>query len=157
MAVEQQESHSLRTLREIIESARPLTYIRSAEEQRITQLLRESARRFFPSPVPVWTWSLTEGMRRDDGTAASTEPLCARAALDFIAAYEGAAIFQLKDFHEPMRESPEIRRRLRDIYESCFDRGKFIVISSPVRFLPEELSRTMVYVELTVPDLPELV
>ena len=152
-----QESRSLRTLREIIESARPLTYIRSAEEQRVAQLLRQSAQRFFPSPVPVWTWSLTEGMRRDDGKAATKEPLGARAALDFIAGHAGAAIFHLKDFHEPLREAPEIRRRLRDLYEACFDHGKYVVISSPVKFIPEELERDIVYVELNVPDLLELV
>src|SRR3990172_7503794 len=64
------ESRSLRTLRDIIESGRPLTYIQSAEEQRLAHLLREAAHRFFPSPVPVWTWSLTEGMRRSDGATA---------------------------------------------------------------------------------------
>jgi AAA+ superfamily predicted ATPase len=162
-----QESQSLRTLRQIIESGRPLTYIRSAEEHRIGELLREAARHFFKSPVPVWTWSLTEGMRRDDDVAAAAaeplspraaaaEPLSARAALDYIASYQGPAIFHLKDFHEPMREAPEIRRRLRDLYESCFDRGKFVVISSPVKLIPEELEREMAYIELNVPDIVEL-
>ena len=155
MATEKLESHSLRELREIIESGRPLIYIRSAEEHRVGELLLEVAERCFKSPVPIWTWSLTEGMRRDDGAAA--EPLDPRAALDSIAAYEQPAILHLKDFHEPMREAPEIRRRLRDLYASCFDRGKFIVISSPVKFVPEELDREMVYIELSVPDLVELV
>src|SRR5437867_3099745 len=79
------ESRSLKALRDIVESGRPLTYIRSAEEQRIAQLLRDAARSFFNPPIPVWTWSLTEGMRRDDGTVTGDEPLNARAALDFIA------------------------------------------------------------------------
>jgi SpoVK/Ycf46/Vps4 family AAA+-type ATPase len=153
------ESRSLRTLREVFESARPLTYILSAEEQRIGTLLNEAARLFFPKPIPVWTWTLTEGMRRTDGSAGSHaggKPLGARAALDFVAGYEGPAIFHLKDFHDPMREAPEIRRRLRDLYESCFDHSKFVVISSPVRFIPEELTRSIVYIELGVPDLVEL-
>src|SRR5512143_2743971 len=152
---ERRESRSLRTLREIIESGRPLTYIRSAEEQRIGQLLRDAATVCFASPIAVWSWSLTEGMRRADGNAADAQPLGARSALDFIANYEGPAIFQLKDFHEPLRDAAEIRRRLRDLYESCFDRGKFVVISSPVKFVPEELERSLVYIELNVPDLLE--
>jgi len=45
------ESRSLRTLREILESGRPLTYIRSSEEQRIGALLQEAAQRFFASPI----------------------------------------------------------------------------------------------------------
>ncbi len=75
------ESRALRTLVDIVESGRPLAYIRSAEEQRVTTLLREIAGRCFSSAVPLWTWSLTDGMRRDDGTGG--ELLGPRAALDF--------------------------------------------------------------------------
>ena len=149
------ESRALRTLVDIVESGRPLAYIRSAEEQRVTTLLRETAGRCFSSAVPLWTWSLTEGMRRDDGTGG--ELLGPRAALDFVATYDGRALFLFKDFHEPMREAPDIRRRLRDLYELCFDRGKFLMICSPVKFIPEEIERAIVYVELAVPDLDELV
>ena len=141
-------------LRNIFAAGRPLTYIRSAEEQRIGQLLREAARRFFTPAIPVWTWSLTEGMQRDDGTP--VEALVPRAALDFIATHPGGAIFHLKDFHEPMQASAEIRRRLRDLYERCLDVDKFVVISSPLRFIPEDIARDLVYVELSLPDLLEL-
>ena len=144
-------------LREIFQSGRPLTYIRSAEEQRIGRVLREVGRALHAStPVPVWTWSLTQGMLRDDGVA-EAGTLDPREALDFIAAHKDAAIFHLKDFHEPLRESPEVRRRLRDLYEDCLDQRKFVVISSPVRFVPEEIERDLVYIELRPPDLIELV
>ncbi len=148
------ESRSLAILRDTIAAGRPLTYIHSTEEQRIAQLLREAARRFFTPALPVWTWSLTEGMRRDDGT--TVEATTPRAALDFIATYAEGAIFHLKDFHEPMREAAEIRRRLRDLYERCWNTDKFVVISSPVRCIPDDLARDLVYVELSVPDLVEL-
>jgi SpoVK/Ycf46/Vps4 family AAA+-type ATPase len=152
-----EEGHALRGLREIFDSGRTLSYVRTSEEQRMTQLLLEAARRFFPSPLPVWTWTLTEGLRREDGTTPGKEPLGPRAALDFVAAHDQPGIFHLRDFHEPMRESAEIRRRLRDIYDACFDTGKFVVISSPIRFLPDDLARNVAYMELTVPDLVELV
>ncbi len=128
-------------LREAFQSGRPLTYIRSSEEYRIGRVLQEVGRALHPpTPVPVWTWSLTQGLLRDDGVAQSgtLEP---REALDFVAAHKDAAIFHLKDFHEPLRESPEVRRRLRDLYESCLDQNKFVVISSPVKFVPEEVER----------------
>ncbi len=151
------ESRAAKTLREIFQSGRPLTYIRSAEEQRIGRLLREVGRALYaPTPVPVWTWSLTQGLLRDDAVA-QAGTLDPREALDFIAAHKDAAIFHLKDFHEPLRESPEVRRRLRDLYESCLDQRKFVVISSPVRFVPEEIERDIVYLELRPPDLIELV
>jgi hypothetical protein len=63
----------------------------------------------------------------------------------------------LKDFHEALRESAEVRRRLRDVYEQAIDKGKFVVISSPVRFIPEELERSLMFLELRPPDLIELV
>jgi len=144
-------------LREIFQSGRPLTYIRSAEEQRIGRVLREVGRALHGSQtVPVWTWSLTQGLLGDDGVA-ETGTLDPREALDFIGAHKHAAIFHLKDFHEPLRESPQLRRRLRDLYESCLDQRKFVVISSPVRFVPEEIARDIVYLELRPPDLIELV
>ncbi|MBI1897871.1 MAG: AAA family ATPase [Acidobacteria bacterium] len=144
-------------IREVFESGRPITYVRSAEEQRIARVLAEVGMRLLASPpVPVWTWSLTEGLRREDGlTEAGTQT--ARRVLDFIIAHKGAAIFHLQDFHEPLRESAEIRRRLRDLYESCLDRQKFVVITSPVRFIPEEIERSLMFLELRPPDLIELV
>ncbi len=143
------ESRAARTIREIFDSGRPLTYIRSAEEQRVARVLREL-------DLPVWTWSATEGLRRPDG-ALQDGAQSARAVLDFIAAHRDAAIFHLKDFHDPLRESAEIRRRLRDVYDASLERRKFTVITSPVKFIPEELDRSMMFLELRPPDLVELV
>lgn len=151
------ESRAATTLREAFESGRPLTYVRTSEEQRAARVLREVGLRLFGStPVPVWTWSLTDGMHRD-GQAAEAGTHDPRAALDFIAAHPHAAIFHLMDFHEPLRESAGIRRRLRDIYESCRGQRKFVVITSPVRAIPEELERSLLFLELRPPDLVELV
>ena len=107
-------------------------------------------------PAPVWQWSLTEGMHRD-GQPAEAGSESPRAALDFIAAHPDGAIFHLKDFHEALRDSAENRRRLRDVYEQCLDRRKFVVITSPVRFIPEEIERSVMFLELRPPDPVELV
>ena len=152
-----QESRASKLIREIFESGRPLTYIHTPEEQRVGNILREVGHRLEASaPVPVWTWTLTEGLHRD-GEAAEPSTQSPRSALDFIDAHPHAGIFHLKDFHEPLRESPEIRRRLRDVYLSCLDRRKFVVITSPVRFVPEEVERSVMFIELRPPDIVELV
>jgi AAA+ superfamily predicted ATPase len=151
------ESRASKAIREVFESGRPLTYIRSAEEQRVGRVLSEVGRRLrAATPVPVWTWTLTEGLHRE-GQAAERGTESPRAVLDFIIAQSGPAIFHLKDFHEPLRESPEIRRRLRDVYETSLDQRKFVVISSPVRFIPEEVERSILFLDLRPPDLVELV
>jgi SpoVK/Ycf46/Vps4 family AAA+-type ATPase len=143
-------------LRETFESGRPLIYIRSAEEHRVGTVLREVSEELFaPKPTPVWTWSMTEGLHAE-GATPEASALSPRGVLDFIVAQKGPGIFHLKDFHEPMRESPEIRRRLRDVYQNCIDQRKFVVVTSPVRFIPEELERSMISLDLRPPDLIEL-
>jgi SpoVK/Ycf46/Vps4 family AAA+-type ATPase len=143
------------TLDEIFTSGRPLAYVRTAEEGRVVGLLRRAAAEAFPSPVPLWIWSLTDGMRRD-GSPDQREPLGPREALDFVDRHDGPGLFVLKDFHEPIRNSPEIRRRLRDLYETCVDRGKFVIVCSPVRELPDELANQAMFVDLPIPALDEL-
>ena len=154
--VENSESRAARMVRETFESGRPLIYIRSAEEHRVGTVLREVSEELFaPKTTPVWTWSMTEGLHAESA-APEGAILSPRGVLDFIVAQKGPGIFHLKDFHEPMRESAEIRRRLRDVYQNCIDQGKFVVVTSPVRFIPEELERSMISLELRPPDLIEL-
>ena len=143
------ESRAARTIRELFDSGRPLVYIRSSEEQRVARVLAEMG-------LPVWTWSATEGLRRD-GAPMEPGTQAARAGLDFIIDHQGAAIFHLKDFHEPLGESAEIRRRLRDVDAACLNRRKLVVITSPVRLIPEEVERSLAFIELRPPDRVELV
>jgi hypothetical protein len=151
------QSRAASTIREIFQSGRPLTYIRSSEEQRVAKILRDVAKELHPSsPLPVWTWSVTEEMHHD-GVAPAAGTQTARDALNFIVAHTGSAIFHLKDFHEPLRESSQIRRRLRDVYEHCAGRDKFVVISSPVREIPEEIERSVMFIELRTPDQIEMI
>ena len=150
------ETRPVRQLRALFESGRPLLYVMCAEEQRVGRLLRDAAQRFLGAPVPLWTWSLTEGLRRGGARQAEKATLDPRAVLDFIADCDGPAVFQLKDFHEPIRESAAVRRRLRDLNLLCVDRGKFVVITSPIRYLPDELARDVAYLELAAPDFAEI-
>lgn len=150
------ESRSLRALQDALRSGRSLIYVRSAEEHRIANLLREAAARSFPDVLPVYQWSLTEGLRDERGQEVAEGSSDARRALDAIARSSSGGIYHLKDFHEPMRADAAVRRRLRDLYELCFDTRKFVVISSPVQFIPPELERNILLLELGLPDLIEL-
>jgi ATP-dependent 26S proteasome regulatory subunit len=147
------ESRAFLALKETIQGGRPIIYIATPEEQRVRMLLQEIADRLFSGRMPIWNWSLTIGLQQPGGKAG--EKLGPEAVLDFIASHCEAGLFQLKDFHE-FFSSPAIRRRLRDLYESCMDSGKFLVITSPLRFIPEELSRQIALVELHAPDMDEL-
>jgi SpoVK/Ycf46/Vps4 family AAA+-type ATPase len=151
------ESRAARTLREIFQSGRPLTYVRSSEEQRVGRILREVGRRMLDAaPVPVWTWTITEGLQREDGSTLENTQ-APRAVLDFIVAHREQGIFHLQDFHEALRDSAEVRRRVRDLYAAARGTGKYVVISAPVQAIPEEVERSMVYLEIRPPDEVELV
>jgi SpoVK/Ycf46/Vps4 family AAA+-type ATPase len=155
MTSENTESRALAILRDLVESGRPLAYVHTAEERRITALCREAAQKYFSPPAPLWIWTLTDGMRRE--TTESHKAMDARAALDFVAKHDGPGIFLLKDFHDALRQSAEVRRRLRDLYDIGMAGRKLVVIVSAVKYIPDEIERSIVYVELAVPDLPELV
>ena len=150
------ESRAAKAVREILESGRPLTYIRSAEEQRVVRILAEVAKGPLSStPLPVWTWSLTDGMRRPGEIASSTDS--PRAALDFILAHEGASIFHLKDFHEPLRESPKSAAGCATstrLPRSTEVRGHYF--AGAASFL-KSWSAASCFLELRPPDLVELV
>jgi len=152
---QQRESRALAEMRGLIHAGRPLIFVLSPEEGRVKELLDQLAATLSDAPVPVFTWSATEGLRDPEG-AAVTSAGDSRAALDFVAAHEGAAFFLVKDFHAPLRDSATLRRRARDLYAACMDTGKFVFFSSPVREIPEEMSRSVALVELQSPDLPEL-
>ncbi len=150
-------SRAFEALTELIQGGRPLIYVQSPEEARVHQLLTLAGSRLFQPAVPVWTWSSTGGLCPPESTGGEAVPLGARAVLDSIAQHKSPAIFQLKDFHEFIRADSDIRRRLKDLYTACLDTGKFIVISSPLRSVPEEIDRQIAFMALAAPDLEELI
>jgi AAA+ superfamily predicted ATPase len=150
----QHESRAYQALKEMFQGGRPLIYVCTPEEGRVRVLLQDMAKKLYSDQMPIWSWSLTIGLIPPDGGAA--KKLDAMAILDFIASHPNAGIFQLKDFHQFMSNDAGIRRRLRDLYELCMDSNKFIVITSPLRAVPEELNRQVALVELNTPDLEEL-
>jgi SpoVK/Ycf46/Vps4 family AAA+-type ATPase len=148
-------SRAGKAIREAFDSGRPVIYVRSPEEHRVARVLQEVACSL-TAATPVWTWTMTVGLHRD-GTPAEPGTQDPRNALDFVIAHKDAAIFHFKDLHEALRDSPEARRRLRDVYETSVDTGKFVVISSPARLLSEELERVVLFMELRPPDQVEMV
>jgi len=142
-------------IKDLIDAGRPLVYLKSPEEDRIHHLIEQVAATLFSPPVPVYTWTVTEGMRGPDHAVVpgTLEP---RGALDHIVAHERPALFILCDFHDALRESSDVRRRMRDVYFSSIDKGKFVFVSSPVVFIPDELGRDIVLVDLPLPEFEEL-
>lgn len=149
------QSKSLAAIQGIIDAGRPLIYIQSAEEDRVIGLLAQIARQRRNGSADLFVWSLTEGLKQN-GKSWKNQPDGPRGVLDFIVAHEKPGIFLLQDFHEFIRSAVDIRRRLRDLYYACLNTGRFAVICSPVKCLPEEINHQVAFMELPRPDLKEL-
>jgi ATP-dependent 26S proteasome regulatory subunit len=148
------ESRAYRALKEMFQGGRPLVFVCTPEEGRVRMLLQEVSEKLFPGRMPVWIWSLTSGLTAPDGR--TVEKLDSQAVLDFIGSHAEPGVLQLKDFHQFTRDEPRVRRKLRDLEESCLDSGKFRVFTSPMHAVPEELSRQIALIDLRAPDLEEL-
>jgi hypothetical protein len=85
------ESRAYRALKEIFQGGRPLIYVWTPEEGRVRTLLQDIAERLFAGRMPLWTWSLTQGLTPPNG--GSGEKLDASAVLEFIAAHRDPGIF----------------------------------------------------------------
>ena len=81
----------------------------ASEERRVNDLLTKLASKAFKPAVPVWTWTSTQGLRRNDKPDEAPLMLAPRDVLDWIAAHGEKGIFQLRDFHEFLRDLPEVR------------------------------------------------
>jgi len=136
-------------------AGRPLIYLQSTEETRAVRLIGSAAQAIPDGARPVYVWRATEGLTRD-GQPAQSDLTSPRAILDWVIAHPEPAVIVVCDLHEQMRDSAEVRRRLRDVYYCCLDTGKFVVVCSPVRLIPEELSREIAFFKLGLPDLTEL-
>jgi ATP-dependent 26S proteasome regulatory subunit len=139
----------------MIDAGRPLIYIQSAEEDRVISVLGRIAAARREGRVDLFLWSITEGLQHN-GRPVPNQPDGPRGILDFIVARDRPAIFLLKDFHDFIRDGVDIRRRLRDLYYRCLNTGKFAVICSPIKCIPDEINREVAFSELPRPDLKEL-
>jgi len=140
-------------LRGILLSGRPLIYVRTPEEERVGRILVELASSLGAAKaLPVHSWSMTRGLSYPAGVD-TADPA---AALQAIAGSAEPGIWHLRDFHEPLRASAMVRRHLRELGQTCRTRGQFLVITSPVRDIPEDLHRTVIEVDLRTPDITEL-
>jgi len=103
MAATEVTNRALGEIKELIDAVRPLVYLKSAEEERVHQLLSDAAKQLFAKPVPLYTWTVTEGLRGSDGAPVGKDTVHPRAALDWIVACPHPALFNLRDFHDAIR------------------------------------------------------
>ncbi len=148
-------NRGLAAIRNMLDAGRPLIYVQSPEEDRVLSLVTQAAEFRQGGGSQLFVWSITDGLV-EGGRVNQSQPDGARGVLDFVVSYPTPAIFLLKDFHEFIRESAAVRRRLRDVYHACLKSRKAVVICSPVKVVPPEIEREVAFLKLPMPDLVEL-
>ena len=151
------------TLAQLLKARIPLLCIESYEEQRVIAEVRAVAQDVtrVRTPRPVWTWSLTTGLVRPDGTPcqASEDPDTALAIAQRI---DEPALLIFRDLHHAIADraphAPRIIRRLRDL-AAAYRTGpvaRSIILLSPVITIPVELEKDVTYVDFPYPTDREI-
>src|SRR5712691_2449346 len=142
-------------IRRALLGGHPILYIQTWEESRVERLAQHLAKTFFGQPAPCGIWSLVDGLVVDGVPVPETrDPL---RALEAILQASGKGFYLLKDFPTSPDGRPEIVRRLRDLYRGLKDRGRHVLLVSPVLAIPEEAKKEIYVVEYELPDDGEII
>jgi len=134
----------------LLGSNHPLIFVETREETRAIGFVRAAASAL---DLPVWLWSLTEGLSRDgENTQYGTESI--DAAIDFIRARADRGVFVLRDA-APALEDDTARRRLREAVQHG-PNGQSIVITGADLRVKADLADVAHEWYLTAPSPAEL-
>lgn len=142
------DSHDLRL---IIESRIPVIVIETWEEKRALTLLSKLG---IQLGLPVFAWSITEGLRRSDYDQAANQPLTAEpeAALKHIRSGKLAGIYALCDIHPFLNDEPRIIRLIKDIALDAEETGQTLILVSHAVEIPSEFKRHSARFSLSMPE-----
>ncbi len=141
------------TIKRYIASRYAILYLLSPEDERMENTLRKITRTGFNRPVDLYVWTSTEGLTRNGQAEEGTkEPL---SVLDWLANFDGMALFLLKDFHLYLKD-PVVVRRLRDVYNIYKRDFRTVFISGPVVYLPDELQKEIAIIDINLPNFEEM-
>jgi AAA+ superfamily predicted ATPase len=138
-------------LRLLLASRHPLIVARAEDESRFMGFCRTAAQL---CGFPVWTWSVTQGLRRDGMTMqmGTTDP---HKALEFIGMIDDAGVFVMNDLR-PAFSDPMVIRMIKEIAVAAKP-GQTIVITGTSVEIPPELEGIALPWTLVPPSREEVV
>ncbi len=145
----------------ILDSRVPLVVAETYEEKRaLDMLLRVSNQgRGADHALPVYRWSLTDGLSRlsfGPAIAISSDHTEPRAVLEHIKGMTQPAIFALCDFHPFLGDDPRNIRLLKDIVLNHHSVPHTLVLISHQLTLPKELVRYAAFFQLSMPSCDQI-
>ena len=123
-----------RDLRVLLASRYPLILARTRDETHLMGLVFRAASTL---GLPVWTWSLTAGLRKEPGGSSVFQSQDPDQALRFVEDQRSPGVFVFRDLAEPMRD-PVVLRRLKDIAQAARP-GITLVVTVASGEVPAEL------------------
>jgi hypothetical protein len=141
--------HELKTL---VRSMHPVVVVETSEEERVDDLLRALAADL---RLPLFTWTVTRGLQRIDGTGMIHGTADPRTLLRHLSTLTVQGVFHLKDLTAHLG-NPEAVRAFREAAQAFTRTRSTIVLSGHHVALPGELAREAVRLRLQLPDREEL-
>jgi SpoVK/Ycf46/Vps4 family AAA+-type ATPase len=145
---------SAREIEDLIRARYGLIYVVSPEEVRVENAIRKIGTK---RKRKVLAWSCTEGFTDLLGKESYSDIQNELKALNFIANYQGDAVFVMRDYH-PYLKNPAVTRRLRDLnrdFKEGNDR-RTIVLLSGVLNIPAEIEKDIAVVDFELPNSEEI-
>ncbi len=146
--------NTMRLLEEFLrawQSRYPIVWIQTWDERRVEQQLRLFAEKIVRRNPSMFVWTCLDGW---SGQSADTrDPLV---ALDFVLQYPDPAVFLMKDFAIWVDDTPQLIRKLRDVYYDLRTAAKMVVITTPRGRVPEMLERQIYYIPVDIPTPQEI-
>ena len=138
----------------LIRSRTPIIWIRSSEEERVENLLEQSAKRMLPRRLAIWDYikGLT-GIVNSESVGAR-QPMAVLQWLENIESSNPTTLL-LKDFHR-FCEDPGIARMLKNLSSYLRKTPHNIVLSSGTWSPPNELDDALTILDLPFPKQDEL-
>jgi AAA+ superfamily predicted ATPase len=137
-------------LRLLLDSRYPLIIAEERDEQRFLALVRSASGHL---DLPVWTWSITQGLARDGESAQyqTKEPM---KALTFVALLETPGVFVFLDA-DPALADPMVVRQIKEIAERA-RRGQTLILATCTSDVRAELSGLAIPWKLQPPSSEEV-
>ncbi len=137
-------------LRVLLGSRHPLLFVETQDEERFFGILRAAA---WDLDVPVWTWTATQGLARDekDSQYGTRDP---GRAFEWIKYLDQPAIFVFADIHSYL-DAPPVVRAVKELAQVARE-GQTIVLTAPKRTVPTELNGLALPWNLSPPGTDEL-
>lgn len=144
---------SIDQIRNSIMVGQPIIQIISYEEKRIENYLSKLGEQILRNRN-IFFWDINNGINKENKVIPDTSnPIN---ALNFILKEETPGFYIFRDLNAQIKNSPEIIRKLREIYKSLKNAKKVIFLLSPDEYFPDALKKEIDIIRFELPDYEEL-